>query len=150
MLKSGYKDDMNIDERVMMALLRVVERYKKEAAALFSKYKLTFPQYNVLRVLDASEDGQNTIKDVKQIMLISSANMTGITKRLEKLGFITRKNAPEDDRVKYLEITEKGRLVLKAISDKRGQVESKYLLPYSNEKKTQFLSVLREVLNRTK
>jgi DNA-binding MarR family transcriptional regulator len=138
---------MSIDERVMMALIRVAERYKKEAAAVFQKYGLTFPQYNVLRVLEASKDGQNTIKDVKQIMLISSANMTGITKRLEKFGFITRKNAPEDDRLKYLEITEKGRLLLQSISEKRGVLEKNYLMAYPNEKKAEILSLLRELLN---
>jgi DNA-binding MarR family transcriptional regulator len=147
MSNGRYKSDMNIDERVMMALIRLAERYKKEASAVFQKYELTFPQYNVLRVLEASEDGQNTIKDVKQIMLISSANMTGITKRLEKFGFITRKNAPEDDRLKYLEITEKGRLLLKSISEKRGKLEQNYLRAYSNEKKAEILSVLRELLN---
>jgi DNA-binding MarR family transcriptional regulator len=147
MTHSNYKSDMSIDERVMMALIRVAERYKKQAAAVFKKFELTFPQYNVLRVLDASQDGQNTIKDVKQIMLISSANMTGITKRLEKLGFITRKNAPEDDRLKYLEITEKGRLVLQGIEDKKGKLEKKYLQAYSHDKKSDILSVLRELLN---
>lgn len=147
MSNSSYKNDMSIDERVMMALIRVAERYKKEASAVFKKYELTFPQYNVLRVLEASKDGQNTIKDVKRIMLISSANMTGITKRLERFGFITRKNAPEDDRLKYLEITEKGKLLLKSISEKRGKLEKKYLLSYSHEKKTEFLSLLRELLS---
>jgi DNA-binding MarR family transcriptional regulator len=147
MSNSNYKSDMSIDERLMMALIRVAERYKKQAAAVFKKYELTFPQYNVLRVLDASKDGQNTIKAVKQIMLISSANMTGITKRLEKFGFITRKNAPEDDRLKYLEITEKGRLVLKSIEDRRWNLEKKYLQAYSQEKKADILSVLRELLN---
>jgi len=147
MANSSYKSDMSIDERVMMALIRVAERYKKQAAAVFKKHELTFPQYNVLRVLDASKDGQNTIKDVKQIMLISSANMTGITKRLEKIGFITRKNAPEDDRLKYLEITEKGRLVLKSIEDRRGKLEKKYLQGYSQEKKSDILSLLRDLLN---
>jgi DNA-binding MarR family transcriptional regulator len=147
MSNGRYKSDMSIDQRVMMALIRVVERYKKEASAVFQKYELTFPQYNVLRVLEASKDGQNTIKDVKRIMLTSSANMTGITQRLEKFGFITRKNAPEDDRLKYLEITEKGRFLLKSISEKREPLEQKYLRSFSNEKKSEILSSLREMLN---
>jgi DNA-binding MarR family transcriptional regulator len=150
MLDSSYKNDMTTEERVMMALVRVAERYKKESSAVFKKYELTFPQYNVLRVLDASKDGQNSIKNVKRIMLISSANMTGITKRLEKLGFITRKNAPEDDRLKYLAITEKGRLVLINISHERVNLELKYLIKHSNEKKIELLSLLRDILNLTK
>ncbi|QTA87112.1 MarR family winged helix-turn-helix transcriptional regulator [Desulfonema magnum] len=146
MSDSTYSSDMSIDERVMMAIVRVAERFKKEASAILKNYELTFPQYNVLRVLDASKDGQNTMKNINRIMLVSSANMTGITKRLEKIGFINRKNVPEDDRLKSLELTEKGRLVLRRISDKKEDIVKKYLAKYSNEQKSELLVMLREIL----
>src|SRR5512139_3294934 len=100
-----YKSDMSIDEKVMMAIVRVAERFKKNSSATFKKWGLTFSQYNLLRVLDSSKAGQNTMKDVNRIMLVSSANMTGIAKRLEKNGFIIRSNDPNDDRRKMLQIT---------------------------------------------
>ena len=147
MTDTGYKSDMSIDERVMMAIVRVAERFKKESSIYLKPYDITFPQYNVLRVLDASKNGQNTMKNVNRIMLISSANMTGITKRLEKVGFINRRNAPEDDRLKYLEITSKGRQMLKSIFERKEQVINKYLLRYSDEKKSEVMTLLREILN---
>jgi DNA-binding MarR family transcriptional regulator len=147
MSDSGYKNDMSIDERVLMAIVRLAERFKKESALYLKKYDITFPQYNVLRVLDASKNGQNTMKNVNRIMLISSANMTGITQRLEKVGLINRKNAPEDDRLKYLEITPKGRQTLKNISDRKEQVVKNYFLRYSEEKKSEILTLLKEILN---
>jgi len=147
MSDSGYKNDMSIDERVMMAIVRLAERFKKESSLYLRNYDITFPQYNVLRVLDASKNGQNTMKNVNRIMLISSANMTGITQRLEKIGFISRKNAPEDDRLKYLEITPKGRQVLRNISDRKEQVVKKYLQKYSDEKKSEVLALLREIIS---
>ncbi|MFH0999001.1 MAG: MarR family transcriptional regulator [Pseudomonadota bacterium] len=147
MSDSGYKNDMSIDERVMMAIVRLAERFKKESSLYLKSYDITFPQYNVLRVLDASKNGLNTMKNVNRIMLISSANMTGITQRLEKIGYINRKNAPEDDRLKYLEITPKGRLVLKNISDRKEEVVKKYLQKYSDDKKSEVLALLREILN---
>jgi DNA-binding MarR family transcriptional regulator len=73
--------------------------------------------------------------------------MTGITQRLEKDGFIKRKNAPEDDRLKYLEITPKGRQAVKNISDKKDQVTRNYFLRYSEEKKAEILAILKEILN---
>jgi DNA-binding MarR family transcriptional regulator len=147
MSDSGYKNDMSIDERVLMAIVRLAERFKKESALYLKKYDITFPQYNVLRVLDASKNGQNTMKNVNRIMLISSANMTGITQRLEKVGLINRKNVPEDDRLKYLEITPKGRQTLKNISDRKEQVVKNYFLRYSEEKKSEILTLLKEILN---
>ena len=147
MSESGYESDMSLDERVIMAIVRVAERFKKESSVYMRKRNITFPQYNVLRVLDASKNGQNTMKNVNRIMLISSANMTGITQRLEKIGFINRKNAPEDDRLKCLEITPKGRQVLKSLSDRKKLVVNKFLLKYLDEKKSEILTLLHEILN---
>ena len=80
MSSSGYKNDMSIDEKVLMAMVRIAERFKKNSSAVVKQWGLTFSQYNVLRVLDASEHGENTMKNINRIMLVSSANMTGIAK----------------------------------------------------------------------
>jgi len=85
MAEKGYTSDLTVDEKIMMAIVRVSELFTKEASAVFRNYGLTFPQYNVLRVLDASENGQNTMTNISGIMLVSGANMTGIGKRLEDL-----------------------------------------------------------------
>jgi DNA-binding MarR family transcriptional regulator len=149
MSDGDYTSDMSTDERVMMAIVRVAERFKKESSAVFKKHGLTFPQYNVLRVLDASKNGQNTIRDVNKIMLVSGANMTGITKRLEKTGFVIRRNDPNDDRLKRLEITPKGRRVLRSISEEKDRNIQRYLMEYPERKKTEVLVMLREILQKT-
>jgi DNA-binding MarR family transcriptional regulator len=141
---------MSIDERVMMAIVRVAEGFKKNSAALVKKWGLTFSQYNVLRVLDASQDGQNTMKNVNRIMLVSSANMTGIAKRLERNAFIVRTSDPDDDRLKRLQITPAGVQVLKAISDHKERNAKRYLMQYSDEEKSALLDTLREVLRQTR
>ncbi|WP_213183686.1 MarR family transcriptional regulator [Desulfosarcina cetonica] len=148
MAKSNFTNDRSIDERVLMAIVRVAERFKKESAALFKNFNLTFPQYNVLRVLDASENGQNTVRDINRIMLVSGANMTGITKRMEKTGFIIRTNDPNDDRLKRLEITEKGRRVLSDIADWNDRLVNAFLENYSTPKKIELLTILNDILKK--
>jgi len=145
--KSEYKNNMNVDERVMMAIVRVAERFKKESAAIFKNYGLTFPQYNVLRVLQASKNGQNMVRDINRIMLVSGANMTGITKRMEKTGFIIRKSDPDDDRLKWLEITPKGKTVLNDITDENERNVKRYLKDCSADTKVEILSILNGILN---
>jgi len=145
---SAYTSDMSIDERVMMAIVRVAERFKKNSSALFRNWGLTFSQYNLLRVLDASENGQNTMKSVNRIMLVSSANMTGIAKRLEKNGFIVRTSDPKDDRVKRLKITPLGTHVLKAIADHKERNVKRYLMRYPDEQKAALLETLGEILRQ--
>ncbi len=150
MSDNAYKSDMSIDERVMMAIVRVAERFKKNSSAVVKKWGLTFSQYNVLRVLDASENGQNTMRNVNRIMLVSSANMTGIAKRLEKNGFIIRTSDPSDDRLKRLQITPDGIQVLKDISDRKERSLRRYLMKYSDKQKSALMETLREILEQTK
>jgi DNA-binding MarR family transcriptional regulator len=149
MSDDGYKSDMSIDERVMMAIVRVAERFKKNSSAVVKDWGLTFSQYNVLRVLDASKNGQNTMRNVNRIMLVSSANMTGIAKRLEKNGFIVRTGDPNDDRLKRLQITPEGTKVLKDISAKKERNLKTYLKKYTDEQKSALLKTLREILDET-
>ena len=150
MLENIYKSDMSIDEKVVMAVVRIAERFKKDSSALFKSWDLTFTQYNVLRVLDSSKDGQNTMKNVNTIMLVSSANMTGIAKRLEKNGFILRTADSDDDRKKRLQITSKGREVLKDISNHKEVALQHYLENYSEDQKKSLLELLRNLLSNTK
>ena len=150
MSDNAYKSDMSIDERVMMAIVRVAEGFKKNSSAVVKKWGLTFSQYNLLRVLDASENGQNTMRNVNRIMLVSSANMTGIAKRLEKNGFIIRTSDPSDDRLKRLQITPAGIQVLKDISNRKERSLRRYLMKYSGKQKSALMKTLREILEQTK
>jgi len=143
------KSDMSIDEREMMAMVRLAERFKKNSSALVKNWGLMFSQYNVLRVLDASENGQNTMRNVNRIMLVSSANMTGIAKRLEKKGVIIRTSDLNDDRIKRLQITPEGTRVVRDIFDHKEQSLKRYLMSYSDEEKSALLETLRAILGQS-
>ena len=149
-MSNGYKNDMSIDEMVMIAIVRVAEGFKKNQAAVFKKWGLTFSQYNLLRVLDASANGQNTMKNVNRIMLVSSANMTGIAKRLEKSEFIIRTSDPSDDRIKWMQITKEGTRVLKAIAKHKEQDLTRYLMQCSHKEKSALLKTLQVILRKAR
>ena len=146
----GYKSDLDIDEKVIVAIVRTSETYKKDADAIFRNYGLTFSQYNVLRVLGNSPDGRNTITIVSRIMLVSSANMTGVAKRLEKNGFIIRKRDPGDERVTLLEITPKGRLAVKNISLEKDGLIKRYLTNFTAEETARLLDDIKRILQRAR
>lgn len=143
-----YVNDLSADEKIIMALVRAAEKYKKESGAIFKRYGLTFSQYNALRVLDASKDGQNTISNVSRTMLVSGANMTGVAKRLEKNGFLYRKSDPRDERVTLLVISGKGRETLQEIAYAKNRFVEAYLSGYSAEEKATFFSMLKRVIKR--
>lgn len=146
----GYKAGLELNEKVMVALVKASELYKKDADAIFKTYGLTFSQYNCLRVLNNSKGGQNSVTNASKIMLVSSPNMTGIAKRLEKNGFIIRgKNDSKDERITVLEITTKGKRVLKDIRAAHEDNILTYLKSFSEEEKQIFLDNLKRVFNKS-
>jgi DNA-binding MarR family transcriptional regulator len=146
MAERTYKSDLSIDEKVLMAIVRAAETFKRGHSGIFRNYGLSFPQYNVLRVLEASEKGQNKISDVSRIMLVPGANITGIAKRLEKDGFILKKSDPEDERVTMLEITPKGKRTLKHIEKKKDDSLVLMLKNLSKNEKLELLDRVRRIL----
>ena len=145
----GYKSDVTMDEKVMVALVKASELFKKDSDAIFKNYGLTFSQYNVLRVLNNSSNGQNTVSMASKIMLVSSPNMTGIAKRLERSGLIIRKSDLHDERVTLLEITPKGRKVLENIKAAHYGNISGYLKSFSSSGKARLLEDLKRIFNKS-
>jgi DNA-binding MarR family transcriptional regulator len=127
----------------------MAEVFKRSVSSTFRKYKLSFPQYNVLRVLDASRNGQSRITNVSRIMLVPGANMTGIAKRLEKSGFITRTSDPSDERVTLLNITPKGKAILTKIEKERDQHMHTMLKGFSAEDKHELLNKVRRLITNS-
>jgi DNA-binding MarR family transcriptional regulator len=127
----------------------MAEVFKRSVSATFRKYKLSFPQYNVLRVLDASKGGQSRITNVSRIMLVPGANMTGIAKRLEKSGFLTRTSDPSDERVTLLKITPKGKALLTNIEKERDQHMHQMLDGFSEKEKQDLLKIVKRLIKNS-
>ncbi len=144
----GYKSDLDLNEKLMVAIVKASETYKKNAGAIFRNYGLTFSQYNVLRILNNSPNGKNTITITGRIMLVSGANMTGVAKRLEKDGFIIRRGDSNDERVTWLEITPKGKQTIKNISVEKDQLIQTYLMAFPEEEKINVLEGLKRIFQQ--
>jgi DNA-binding MarR family transcriptional regulator len=145
-----YRSDLNLDEKIMVTIVRIAEGFKKDSSSIFKNYGLTFPQYNVLRVLDGCETGQNTMTSIGKVLLVTCANMTGIAKRLEKNGFLIRKGDPNDERLTILEITPKGKQTLMNISGSKDRNIERYLEDFDDEEKNLLLQRLRGLLGKQK
>ena len=105
--KYNYKNNMDFDEKVIAVLFRASETIKKDLDLTYKNYGLTFSQYNVLRILNNSKNGQNTVSNTSKIMLVSSSNITGVTQRLEKSGLILRKQDPATSGLQFLKLPPK-------------------------------------------
>ncbi|MBW1806257.1 MAG: MarR family transcriptional regulator [Deltaproteobacteria bacterium] len=148
MSNSAYKSNLSIDEKLMVTIVRMAEQFKKDSSLIFKNYGLTFPQYNVLRVLNDSENGQNTITSTGNVLLVTGANMTGIAKRLEKNGFLVRKGDPNDERITLLEIAPKGRQTLDNISQEKDENIERYFMDCTEDEKEKLLESIRKLLKK--
>jgi len=146
----SYRSDLSADENLLMALVRAAETFKRVVSNIFRKHGLSFPQYNMLRVLDASKDGQSRITHVSRIMLVPVANMTGIARRLEKNGFIKRKSDPTDERVTILEITPKGKRTLTYIEKERDDYMHAMLKEFAEDEKSALLENLKLLIKNSR
>jgi DNA-binding MarR family transcriptional regulator len=145
-----YVSDLSANEKVLMAIVRAAENFKRTHSAVFRKYGLSFPQYNVLRVLDASRNGRNKISEISRIMLVPGANMTGIAKRLERDGFLLRESDPSDERVTILQITAKGEKTLKRIKDEKDRILEKVLSGLSGKDKVELLDRVKQLIKKNR
>ncbi len=146
MAKAGFMSVLSTDEKILIAIVRAAEWFKRSHSAVFRRYGLSFPQYNVLRVLEASKGGRNKISDVSRIMLVPGANITGLAKRLEIGGFIHRKSDPSDERVTILEITSKGRKTLKSIEKEKDESTESLMRHLSAPEKKDLLDKVKRLL----
>ena len=145
MSKRNYTSNLSLDAKVLMGIVRLAETFKRIHSTVFRNYGLSFPQYNVLRVLEASNKGENTIGNVSGIMLVPGANITGIAKRLVKEAFIIKKSDPHDERVTILKITAKGKNTLKKIEEEKDEWLAIMLNDLSRTEKNDFLDKVRRI-----
>lgn len=145
---SSYTNSLTLNEKLLMSVVRVAEDFKKRSSAIFKNYGLTFAQYNVLRVLNSSEGGSNTLSNVGKIMLVTGANMTGLAKRLEKTGHLIRKRHPKDERVTLLEITPKGKQALQNIEEDKEETLNHYVGDFTDEQKKAMLDSIKQMVGQ--
>lgn len=145
---SSYKSDLSDDEKVLMAIVRTAEIFKRNHSSVFRNFGLSFSQYNILRVLDASANGQNKMSEISRIMLVAGANITGIAKRLASDGFIIKKSDPTDERVTILEITPKGKRTLKDIAREKDEWLEVMLADLSESERLDLLEKIRRIIRR--
>ena len=145
----GYLSNLSLSEKVLIGIVRAAENFKRTLSAIFRRNGLTFQKYNVLRVLETSENGRNSMSGVSRIMLVPGANITGIAKRLERHGFIIRKSDANDERITLLEITPKGRKTLQSIESEKDRAISIIVKPFSHRDLLDLLAKIKQIIERT-
>ena len=101
-----------------------------------------------LQTLDAlANEGPKSSSYLSQLIGVTSGGMTVISDKLVRLGLVQRINDESDRRVVKLEITDKGRTVLRDIHGKRVALMEKMYHKLDPEEFQQLLRIYRKLLS---
>ncbi|UIK88408.1 MarR family winged helix-turn-helix transcriptional regulator [Arthrobacter polaris] len=100
------ENDLLLDHQLCFGLSvasrSVIAAYKPVLAAL----QLTHPQYLVMLAL--WEKAPRRLKDLSEVLLLESATLSPLFKRLEVLGYISRTKDNTDERALAIDLTPEG------------------------------------------
>lgn len=94
-------------EDAISALLRLANAITRDLAPVFEKTKITPQQWMLLSTLAGIEETP-TLAGLARHMTVSKQNVTGMIRRLEDAGFVSKTDDPEDLRSSRVTLTRRG------------------------------------------
>lgn len=130
------------DDRLIFLLFSAQQKLKMylNGALMASGVRVTVAQAGILFLLK-QKDGR-TMTELSQILGIDNSTMTGLTDRLEKIGFLQRHANPEDRRASHIYITPQGLAEVDGAKAVIRQVNEKIKTGFSGEEIEAFKRVL--------
>ena len=93
------------EKGVLKVLRYVYNQMERCRNADFDALGITSSQASVMMFLFKNRKHEVTQQSVQAALLLSHPTITGLMKRLEAKGLITRKHSPADFRCKYVQLT---------------------------------------------
>jgi DNA-binding MarR family transcriptional regulator len=100
--------------RALLQLLRTADTVWNASHAFFEKWDISPSQFNVLNLLRLTPKGMSQTELGRELIMHRS-NVTGLVDRLEKRGFVERKEVAADRRAYRVVLTAAGTELLHAV-----------------------------------
>jgi DNA-binding MarR family transcriptional regulator len=86
------------------------------AARLRKRFSISLAQFDYLAQLYRSGDADVAMSELSRRLMVTGGNVTGLTDRLERRGWVVRERAAHDRRTQYVRLTPEGRARFEAIA----------------------------------
>ena len=126
------------------SVMATADAFMRESARLFRPFGLTGAQYNVLNILSDVPEGLSQ-RQLGDLLVVDRSNVTGLLDRLEKAGWVQRKDHPEDRRVYRVSLTPAGRALWDKVHPLYLQVANQLTAGLTAKKMDHCLEVLRHL-----
>lgn len=104
---SQSEASLSLDSFLCFAIYSANHAMNRVYKPLLKELGLTYPQYIMMVVL--WEKDKQTVKSLGKQLFLESNTLTPLLKRLEKIGYVTRKRDVLDERQVLICLTEQGR-----------------------------------------
>jgi len=109
-----------LDDQLCFALYAATNAIQRTYSPLLRAVGITYVQYLVLLVLWESDD--HSVGEIGRCLYLDSGTLTPVLRRLERLGFVTRRRMPADEREVRIRLTEAGTRLERQMTAVRAEV----------------------------
>ena len=129
-LKKRLKQEKfsGVEQEVVLNLLVAANYLRSKLDTICSNFKITLPQFNVLRILKGAHPNGYPRGEIIRRMVEPAPDVTRLIDRLIKEGLVERYDSKDDRRLSLARITKKGIILLSKINPEI----DKFLLDYSS------------------
>ena len=113
----------------------IVREFVFNILSAFVDFDLSLPQLATLLLLD--EEGELTMKQVTEILGRSISATSRLLDQLFERGMVSRREDEHDRRVKRIAITEKGRMLIATLEQRRADAQLAVMEYYSAEEQAE-------------
>jgi len=105
----------SLQQEVYLGLWRTYDLLKAFEEELFGRYGLTAQQYNLLRILAASDPVPLPTLDVASKLISRAPDITRMVDKLEERGLVRRERQVNDRRVVQIGLTDEGKEIIEGL-----------------------------------
>lgn len=149
MVRIHKMDNNNINEisnkKIIYQLINLAIKHKKIMQNYLDETGVYHAQYRLLLAISHNENASQN--DIAKLMDVSAATIAVSLKKLEKGGYINREIDEKDNRLNKINITEKGKKVVKQSKKIFEAVDQKVFQGITDEEKAALINLLQKLNN---
>jgi DNA-binding MarR family transcriptional regulator len=141
---------MNIERfanKVIELFPQIIRGFKQYENNYLTRGEITLPQFWALDYLN--HNGNGKMNDLAAHLKISPSATTGLIDRLITQGLVARKNDLADRRIVWIELTAKGKGIIKGIAKQKTEALIKVFGKISPKDREHYLNILEQVVKIT-
>ena len=142
-MKNETYEQLKLENQLCFPLYAAARAVVGKYGPLLKDLGLTYTQYIVMMVL--WENDGISVSDLGEKLHLDSGTLTPLLKKLESIGYVTRKRSEEDERVVLVSLTETGRGLKEKAAEVPGEVAS--CVPLTPEEAAALYGLLYKIID---